>query len=152
MFGEAWTGVSSDLQRATEMAEAMVKEYGMSEVLGLVAHKEDRRAEYLGMPGSDRDYSEDTARKIDNEVARIVDEGYAKAREILSANRTALDRVVEVLLETEVMEGEELRELLGLAEPEAPLSRARGSDDGNTAPEDGVPEPSPAARPAQEGT
>ena len=112
VFSEAWTGVTSDLLRATALAEAMVKEYGMSDAIGLVAHKEDRRTEFLGMPGGDRAYSEETARKIDAEVFRIVSECHRRARDILEERRPALDEIVGILLEREVMEGDELRMVL----------------------------------------
>jgi len=130
VFGEAWTGVTSDLQRATTLAEAMVKEYGMSEAIGLVAHKEDRRSEFMGFPGGDRDYSEETARKIDAEVFRIVSECHLRAREVLKEKRSALDKIVEVLLEREVMEGDELRLLLNGGDEAGSTSSDRGDSDG----------------------
>ncbi len=122
-FEEAWTGVTSDLQTVTAIAEAMVKEYGMSEDLGLVAHAEDRRNAFLNMMPGERAYSEETARRIDAEVARIVDDCYGKATQILRDHRQAVDRVVELLLESEVMDGDELRAILNGTE-----SKANGQD------------------------
>ncbi len=118
-FGEAWTGVTTDLQTVTAIAEAMVKEYGMSDDLGLVAHAEDRRNPFLNMVPGERAYSEETARKIDAEVARIVDDCYGKATQILRDHRQAVDRVVELLLESEVMDGDELRAILNGKESKA---------------------------------
>jgi cell division protease FtsH len=118
-FAESWTGVISDLQTATAIAEAMVKEYGMSEDLGLVARADDRRNAFLNMGPGERVYSEDTARRIDLEVSRILDDCYGKAVEILRDNRQAVDRVVELLLEKEVMDGDELRAILSGTESKA---------------------------------
>ena len=81
VFSEISTGASNDLQQATNMAERMVKEYGMSERLGLVAHREDRgQQQFLGGNGSDRAFSEETARAIDEEVGRIIRQGYQRAK------------------------------------------------------------------------
>ena len=134
-FGESWTGVTGDLQTVTAIAEAMVKEYGMSDDLGLVAHSEDRRNAFLNMVPGERAYSEETARRIDAEVARIVEGCYGEATQILRDHRQVVDRVVEILLDREVMEGEELRAMLGVAE-----SGTNGRDE---APDLAVPEPAP---------
>ena len=112
VFGEISTGAANDLQKATQIAESMVKEYGMSDRLGLVAHRESRQQPFLGVPNGEKLYSEDTARRIDGEVARIIDESYARAKEVLAERREVLEKVVEVLFEKEIMEGEELRHLL----------------------------------------
>ena len=112
VFGEISTGAANDLQKATQIAESMVKEYGMSDKLGLVAHRESRQQPFLGVPNGEKLYSEDTARRIDGEVARIIDESYARAKEVLVDRREVLEKVVEVLFEKEIMEGEELRHLL----------------------------------------
>jgi cell division protease FtsH len=119
VFNEKSTGAANDLMRATQMAESMVKEYGMSETLGLVAHREDRQqSQFLGMGGSDRDYSEETARRIDQEVSGFIDRGYRRAFDILTEKRDLLEQVVQVLFEKEIMEGDELRRMLG-KEPSA---------------------------------
>lgn len=114
VFGEKSTGAANDLMRATQMAESMVKEYGMSETLGLVAHKEDRNQnQFLGMGGADREYSEETARRIDEEVSGIIGRSYDRAVVILNDKRDILEGVVQVLFEKEIMEGDELRRMLG---------------------------------------
>jgi cell division protease FtsH len=112
VFGEAWTGVLADLQQATSIAEAIVKDYGMSERIGLVARGEDRSGQFLGMPGQGRKYSEDTARIIDEEISRITREGFERAKSLLSDNRDFMDHMVAFLLEKETMEGDELREMM----------------------------------------
>lgn len=114
VFGEVSTGAANDLQRATQIAERMVKEYGMSETLGLVAHREDRsQSPFLGMPTSDRSYSDDTAHRIDGEVTGIINSCYVRGKQVLVEKRAILEEVVAVLFEKEVMEGDELRRLLG---------------------------------------
>ena len=116
VFDEVSTGATNDLQQATQMAESMVKEYGMSERIGLVARREERNQQFLGMPGTERHYSEETAREIDEEISRIINACHARAREILGDKRETLDELAAILLEKEVMDGDELRKLLKKAE------------------------------------
>jgi len=113
-IGEITTGAHNDLQRATDIARAMVTEYGMSELVGTVNFDTSKRAKFLDIPMPQERglYSEDTAQTIDAEVKRILDEAHATARRILTDNRGALETVTRRLLEVEVMEGEELRRLL----------------------------------------
>lgn len=118
-LGEISTGAQNDLQRATDIARAMVTEFGMSEKIGSVSF-ESRRNRFLDVPiGGERgDYAEETAREIDAEVRAIVQSAHERARELLAARRDTLDRVARRLLEKEVIEGEELREIVnGPAEP-----------------------------------
>jgi cell division protease FtsH len=82
VFNEISTGAVNDLQQATQMAEGMVKEYGMSDKLGLVAHRQDRGPQYLGVPAAERSYSEETAREIDQEVARFIGDSYERAKKV----------------------------------------------------------------------
>lgn len=112
-FGQVSTGAQNDLQRATELARRMVKEFGMSEQLGPVAFIEDPRAFWVyGGLAPGREYSEATAQQIDKEVRRLVEEAYTQARQLLEAHREVLDQLAQALLEKEVVEGEELRALL----------------------------------------
>jgi len=110
------TGAQNDLQRATDMARAMVTEFGMSDELGAINYDGNKsRMRFLDLPGQERGlYSEPTAEKIDAEIKRIVTEAHDKARDILSTNREKLERVTRRLLEVEVMEGDELRQLLSI--------------------------------------
>jgi cell division protease FtsH len=115
-YGEVSTGAQNDLQRAADIARRMVKEYGMSERLGAVAFEPDRRPIFL--PGGDglgggRAYSEETAREIDVEVKRIVDETEMRVKDLLTKRDRDLKAIAQRLLEKEVLEGEELRQLLG---------------------------------------
>jgi cell division protease FtsH len=116
VFGEISTGASNDLKQATSMADRMVKEYGMSERLGLVAQRSDQNREhFMGGGSQDRSYSEDTAKAIDEEISRIIRRGYSRAKHILNEQRESLEKTVEVLFEKEVMDGDELRALLKAA-------------------------------------
>ncbi len=108
VFGEITTGASDDLRRVTQTARAMVTEYGMSQDLGPRVYGQRQEMVFLGREISEqRDYSDEIARRIDEEVRRIVDEQYELARQILTENRHKLDVVVARLLEVETLEAEE---------------------------------------------
>src|SRR5687768_5975102 len=109
--GEISTGAQNDLQRVTDVARAMVTEWGMSEKLGMVNYDQNRRGRFLelGMPAERGLYSEETARMIDEEVKQIISGAHDVARRVLRENRDILERVTRYLLEKEVMEGDELR-------------------------------------------
>jgi cell division protease FtsH len=115
-LGEISTGAQNDLQRATDIARAMVTEFGMSDSLGAINYDGNKRARFLDIPmPQDRGlYAEETAQKIDAEIKRILTEAHSSARRVLSENRDKLESVTRRLLEVEVMEGDELRRLLGL--------------------------------------
>jgi cell division protease FtsH len=116
-LGEISTGAQNDLQRATDIARAMVTEYGMSDALGAVNFDLGRRSRFidLQMPQERGLYGDETAQKIDAEIARIVNDAHETARRVLDENRDRLEAITHRLLEVEVMEGEELRQLLGRA-------------------------------------
>jgi cell division protease FtsH len=113
IYREISTGASNDLERCTQLARSMVKQFGMSR-LGRVCFQEQSTMFLPGMPWGDggRPYSEHTAREIDGEVHRILDECTEEVRQILSVRREALESVAQVLVDKEVIEGDELRELL----------------------------------------
>lgn len=113
VFGEISTGAQNDLQRATDIARSMVKEYGMSEQLGPVFLESPRQSLFLNPDfGSDQKYSEETARFIDQEVKRIILETYNKVKKILEEKRTIIEKVARRLLKKEIIEGEELRVMI----------------------------------------
>jgi len=118
IFGEVSTGAQNDLQRAAGIARSMVTEYGMTEKFGPLTFEKERRPMFLdlGLPNGHRDYSEDTAREIDQEVRQLIDGSYAKVKEMLTQNRERLGSLAKVLLEKETLEGEEIRKVLGLPE------------------------------------
>jgi cell division protease FtsH len=113
-FNEISTGAQNDLYRATDIARSMVREYGMSEKLGPITFERERRPLFLEtvMPQGTKDYSEATALAIDQEVAVLVDRAYQRAREVLEQEKPILEKAAKILLEKEVLEGEELREIL----------------------------------------
>jgi cell division protease FtsH len=120
-FGEISTGAQNDLQRATDIARAMVTEFGMSDELGVVSFDGHKRQRFLDLPVQERGvYAEATAQKIDAEVSRIVGEAHQTARRILRERQDRLEAVTRRLLEVEVMEGEELRSILGITATPAP--------------------------------
>ncbi|MEO8258424.1 MAG: ATP-dependent zinc metalloprotease FtsH [Acidobacteriota bacterium] len=116
-IGEITTGAHNDLQRATDIARAMVTEYGMSDALGAVNYDGNKHAKFLDipMPQERGMYGEETAQRIDAEIGRILNDAHTTARRILEAHRPELETITRRLLEVEVMEGDELRSLLGPA-------------------------------------
>jgi cell division protease FtsH len=125
VFQEMTTGGQNDLQHASEVARAMVSQYGMSEHLGPVAIPTTIRAPFLpsGVPERSDTVSEETARAIDREVKQLMTEAHERAVQILRQHRTTLDAVVRLLLAHEVVEGGEVRRLLD-AEAAVPALRA----------------------------
>ncbi len=113
VFDEISTGAQNDLQRATEIARSMVAEYGMSERLGLVTYERERQPMFLPETFSSRKtYSEEKAAEIDEEVSRVVEEAHQRVRAILAEKRKVLDDLARLLLEREMVQGEELRKML----------------------------------------
>ena len=138
VFNEISTGAVNDLQQATQMAEGMVKEYGMSDKVGLVAHRHDRGQQFLGVPSPERTYSEETAREIDQEVARFIGDSYERAKGLIRDRRAVLEKVVEILFEKEVMDGDELRTLLNGTEGTENERKEDCSENLSRSPENGV--------------
>jgi len=116
---EISTGAHNDLQRATDIARAMVTEYGMSDELGAINYDGNKHARFLDIPMPQERglYGDETAKKIDAEIKRILTDAHDTARRILTENRDKLEAVTRRLLVVEVMEGEELRKLLGIPPP-----------------------------------
>jgi len=115
IFNELSSGAQSDIKVVTEQARRMVTRYGMSEKLGHLAFGKPHEHVFLGRDlGEDRNYSEETARLIDQEVRRIVDASYAKGMTALSQHKEKLSLLAETLLEKEVLYEDEVRKLLGM--------------------------------------
>jgi cell division protease FtsH len=115
IFGdeEVTTGASNDLQQVTRVARQMITRFGMSDRLGPVALGRQNGNVFLGRDiASDRDFSDETAAAIDEEVRNLVDRAYRRAKEVLTNNRYILDRLAEMLVEKETVEADELQELL----------------------------------------
>ncbi len=149
VFGDITTGASNDLERATQVARSMVTQYGMSS-LGPVVLGRQRHEVFLGRDlGEDRNYSDQIAFAIDEEVRKIVEECYVRVKKLLSDNRDKVDLVAETLLEREVMDGHDLAVLLGEEEPVSEKSEEKAASEsaGAPAPE----EPAPAEGKAADG-
>ncbi|MBN2232072.1 MAG: ATP-dependent zinc metalloprotease FtsH [Deltaproteobacteria bacterium] len=120
MLGDVSTGAQNDLERATEIARKMVCEYGMSPEMGPGTFGRRQESPFLGTVFSEeRTYSESTARRIDAEVAGLIGDAHRRVTGILTARRSALDRLVVVLEEREVLSGDEVRELVAAKKPPA---------------------------------
>ncbi len=113
VFNESTTGAGNDIERATELARKMVCEWGMSESMGPLAFGTKQEEIFLGREiAQHRDYSENTAQSIDAEVRRLVTEATQKAHDILRINLDKLHTLAKVLLEREILDGEEIDALL----------------------------------------
>jgi len=112
-FGEITTGAQTDLQRASAIARAMVMEFGMSDNIGPRTLGKRHSQVFLGRDiMEDRDYSEETAERIDGEVQRIIEECYTRAKDIIRKHTDQVQRIVAVLLEKESMSAEEVKAIL----------------------------------------
>ena len=108
VLGDVSTGASNDIERATKIANAMVTKYGMSDRVGTIMLGSENQEVFLGRDfGREKNYSEETAAIIDEEVKKIIDRAYATAKEILNQNRDKLDRIAAILIEREKISGEE---------------------------------------------
>jgi len=128
VFGHLNSGAANDLEQATMIARRMVREWGMSDAVGPMAwsgHQQVFLGEDLMTQG--REYSDDTAKMIDEEVFRILHEQEARAHEILSKHRKALDLVAEALLERETIDGGEVARIVHESLGEGP-SDDKGDD------------------------
>ena len=141
IFGEASTGPSNDIEQVTRIARAMVTRWGMSERLGPRTFGRSEELVFLGREISEtRNYSEKIAEEIDDEVRRLIEEAQERARNVLREHRDLLDKLANVLLEVETLEGETLTRLLN-SDPKDPWPPA------DMAPRDTAP---PASKPPEE--
>jgi cell division protease FtsH len=119
VFGEeeVTTGASSDLQQVARTARQMVTRFGMSDRLGPVALGRQSGNVFLGRDiMAERDFSEETAATIDDEVRNLVEQAYRRAKEVLAGNRSVLDRIADALIEKETVDSSELQEILDTSE------------------------------------
>jgi len=128
VFGHLSTGAADDLRRVTDIARSMVMRYGMSEKLGNVAYDRDPRSFMTGpdlpQPPHERDYADETAATVDEEVRALVERAFQHAVGLLRERRAVLDRTARRLLETETLEEAELRQLVHDPQSRSPQAAA----------------------------
>ena len=113
VFGDISAGAQNDIQQATRIARTMVAEWGMSDEIGAINYAAQSDNDFLGREFRlGGEHSEETAKRIDSEVKKILDECYERAREILTADRAILDEIAEALLRYETISGEEVRAIV----------------------------------------
>ena len=134
VFKRISTGASNDIKQATDLAQNMVRTWGMSDVLGPLSYSKNEEQIFLGREiAQHRDYSESTAQKIDEEVNRLIDDAYQNAKSVLNENIDILHRLAELLLDKETVMGAELDELIhslrpGIELPSTPVSPAKADE------------------------
>jgi cell division protease FtsH len=124
VFGDVTTGASNDLRRATKIARAMVKEYGMTETLGQRTFGQKQELIFLGREISEqRDYSEEIASQIDREIKTFMDRAYQRAKDVLEENRGKLDTIASALIERETLTADDLKAIIeeGVLPAEEPV-------------------------------
>jgi len=126
IYQEISTGARDDLLKATDTAKSMVKSYGMSDTLGQQSFDQERQPMFLqnGQPQGLGDYSEETAREIDNEVRRIIEEQHARITTILKTKLPILRQAAQVLLEKETISGAELERIAAQFERQPDMAPA----------------------------
>src|SRR3989442_808506 len=123
VFVDITSGAENDIQRATQLARRMVTQWGMSDKLGTVTMGHKEELVFLGRDlGEQRNYSEEIAALIDEEIRSIVDHGYQTAKGVLTKQRSKMDAVVERLKIVETIDGKELDQILNREEPQAPAA------------------------------
>lgn len=128
------TGAGNDIERATDLSRKMVCEWGMSDEMGPLAYGKKEEQIFLGREfAQHKDYSEETAEKIDKEVSRIVTEGYERAKKLLSDNIDFLHKLAEELLSKEVLNADEVDNLMGIASDDSSNEEGAGQESPATA-------------------
>ncbi|MFN7138302.1 MAG: cell division protein FtsH, partial [Limisphaerales bacterium] len=154
--GDISSGASGDIQQATNMARAMVCKWGMSEKLGMVQYGDEGEQMFLGRDMMQRkNYSEHTAQEIDEEIRRIVTEGYKLAKEIIETHRDKLELIAKALLDYETLDGNQVEEIVrtGTFTPPPPTPKVEppsGAQAATPLPE--VPKPVPPKLPGLGGS
>jgi len=142
------TGASNDFERATSIARDMVTRYGMSDVLGPMVYAENEGEIFLGRSiTKTTNMSEETMRKVDSEIRRIIDEQYAVARKIIEDNRVQIEAMTKALLEWETIDAEQIEDIVAGRPPRAPKDRG-SQPGGGTPPASPTPDVAPTAPPA----
>ena len=128
IFNEISTGASNDIERATSLARRMVTEYGMSKTLGPLAFGRKEELIFLGREISEqRNYSDEIAFQIDKEIRGIVDDAYARAKQVLVDRRDKLEAIAMLLIERETIDGTDVEALFDSPRPQPQLSGPLGN-------------------------
>ena len=161
-LGQMTTGAGNDIERATEMARKMVCEWGMSEKMGPLTYGTKEEQVFLGKDFSQqKNFSDQTAKLIDQEVKALVMSGYEKAREIITEHRDSLEKMALALLDRETLNASEIKEIIngkippvggdetkveseGVAPPSAQSTQKKSNDDSGGIIGGGLPDPHPA--------
>ncbi len=143
------TGASNDFERATQMARDMVTRYGMSDLLGPMVYAENEGEIFLGRSiTKTTNMSEETMRKVDNEIRRIIDEQYARARSILEEQRDKVEAMAQALLEWETIDADQIDDIMAGRPPRPPAPHSTGGGGSGAAGSGGTVTPAaPPARP-----
>ena len=130
VFDHRTSGASDDIEKATNIARKMVTVYGMSEIMGPIAFGQKEEQIFLGREiAQHRDYSEQTAIQIDEEVRRIVEEAHSTARRILQEHEDLLHKIAETLVEKETLEGKEIDAIIDATKPDVEYTRTVTAED-----------------------
>jgi cell division protease FtsH len=139
------TGASNDFERATQMAREMVTRYGMSDVLGPMVYAENEGEIFLGRQiTKTTNMSEETMRKVDSEIRRIIDEQYALARRLIEENRDKVEAMTKALLEWETIDADQIDDIMAGLPPRAPKSSSSTSAGGKPTAGGGIGAAQPA--------
>jgi len=139
-YDETTTGTKQDLEQATEMARRMVCEWGMADEMGPVTYGQEDQPIFLGKEiARHKDYSEETAQRIDRAIKHILEDGQKKADEILKSHKQELETLTEALLSRETLVDDEVRSLLGFPPRENTSSLSEAPAETEVAPDDVSP-------------
>jgi cell division protease FtsH len=138
------SGAASDIEQATKLARMMVTRWGLSEQLGTVAYGENQDEVFLGYQvARQQNVSEETSRKIDGEIKRLVEAGFGEAQDILERKRADLELLAKSLLEFETLTGDEIKDLLAGKRPNRESVIEPVAPRGSAVPPAGKPRPRP---------
>ena len=133
VFGRISTGASNDIKQATELAQNMIRNWGMSEKLAPLSFGQGEEQIFLGREiQQHRDYSEETAREIDKEISQLITDSYKRAKKILEENMDILHSLADLLLEKETVMGKELDDLICSMRPDEELPFCKNKDQVNS--------------------
>ena len=147
-MGQMTTGASNDFERATDMARAMVTRYGMSDELGPMVYGENEGEVFLGRSITRTvNMSEDTMRKVDTEIRKIIDTQYGVARKLIEDNRDKVEAMAKALLELETIDADQIDDIMN-GKPPRPPKPTQSSAGSSTPPTTPGPDAAPSANPA----